>query len=331
MDRNMDYVSVPVLRTVKKLADKGIIISAVKPKFAASLADDQAEFDALVKDIFESGRPNVYVDTPVAEVLAAEGIEPDVKYEAGMKFLHRTMPSAEVYWINRPAQDYKTMEVSFRTAGMKPQVWHPDTGVKEDATYRVENGRTVVTLNLVPNDAVFVVFAGEGQESFTLPATSDKTIVTIDGPWNVKFQEKRGAPAEATFAELKSYTESKEFGIKYFSGIATYTNKFNISKIEGQAIVDLGTVRDLAEVYVNGKYCGVTWKEPYVIDITDAVAEGENTIEVRVANVWVNRIIGDEQPNNPQRITYCDSRHYRADSPLNEAGLLGPVRIINRK
>ena len=68
-----------------------------------------------------------------------------------------------------------------------------------------------------------------------------------------------------------------------------------------------------------------------MIDITDAVAEGENTIEVRVANVWVNRIIGDEQPNNPQRITYCDSRHYRADSPLNEAGLLGPVSIINRK
>ncbi len=331
MDRNMDYVSVPVLRTVKKLADKGIIISAVKPKFAASLADDQAEFDALVKDIFESGRPNVYVDTPVADVLAAEGIEPDVKYEAGMKFLHRTMPSAEVYWINRPVQDYKTVEVSFRTAGMKPQVWHPDTGVKEDATYRVENGRTVVTLNLVPNDAVFVVFAGAGQDSYTVPATADRTVVTIDGPWNVKFQEKRGAPAEATFAELKSYTDSKEFGIKYFSGIATYTNKFNVDKIEGQAIIDLGTVRDLAEVYVNGKYCGVTWKEPYVIDVTDALTEGENTIEVRVANVWVNRIIGDEQPNNPQRITYCDSRHYRADSPLNEAGLLGPVRIIDRK
>lgn len=331
MDRNMDYVSVPVLRAVKKLADKGVIISGIKPKNAASLADDQAEFDALVKDIFESGRKNVYVDTPIAEVLAAEGIEPDVKYEEGMKFLHRTMPSAEIYWINKPSKDYRTVEASFRTAGMKPQVWHPDTGVKEEPSYRVENGRTIVTLELVPEDAVFVVFAGAGQNEYTRPAATDQIVATVKGPWNVKFQEKRGAPAEATFDELKSYTESKEFGIKYFSGIAKYTNSFSIEKLEGKAIVDLGTVRDLAEVYVNGKYCGITWKEPYVIDVTDAVQEGENTIEVRVANVWVNRIIGDEQPNNPERITFCDSRHYRADSPLNEAGLIGPVNIINRK
>lgn len=331
MDRNMDYVSVPVLRTVKKLADKGIVISGVKPEHAASLADDPAEFDALVKDIFESGRKNVYVDTPIAEVFAAEGIEPDVVYDQDMKFRHRTMPGAEIYWVNKPSHDNRTVEASFRTAGLRPQVWHPDTGVKEDAAYRVENGRTVVTLNLVSNDAVFVVFAGKGEESYSLPETARTAIATVEGPWNVKFQEKRGAPVEATFDRLESYTESNVFGIKYFSGVASYTNSFDMDKTEGRVIIDLGKVRDLAEVYVNGEYCGITWKEPYVLDITDAVNEGRNSIEVRVANVWVNRIIGDEQPGNPERITHCDSRHYRADSPLNEAGLLGPVTIINEK
>lgn len=331
MDRNMDYISVPVLRTVKKLADKGVIISAKKPKFAASLADDRAEFESLVKDIFESGRKNVYVDTPISEVFAAEKIEPDVIYDTDMKFRHRTMPGAQIYWINKPADDYRTVDVSFRTSGLKPQIWHPDTGVKEDATYRVENGRTVVSMNLVPDDAVFVVFAGKGEDSFTVPKVSEQTVAEMTGPWNVRFQEKRGAPAEATFGHLKSYTESDVSGIRYFSGIATYRHDAELGKVDGRAILDLGKVRDLAEVYVNGKYCGITWKEPYTVDITDALKEGGNDIEVRVANVWVNRIIGDEQPDNPERITFCDSRHYRADSPLNEAGLLGPVKIIEKK
>ena len=147
-------------------------------------------------------------------------------------------------------------------------------------------------------------------------------LTTVDTPWNVQFQPKRGAPAEAVFDKLYSYSENADAGIKYFSGIASYTNTFKCGLVQGKVTLDLGKVADLAEVYVNGQYCGAAWKEPYRVDVTAAVKEGTNQLEVKVANVWVNRLIGDEQPG-ATRIAYTDSRSgYRAESKLNPAGLL---------
>ena len=176
-----------------------------------------------------------------------------------------------------------------------------------------------------------MVFSGKGASRYTVPAVSEKAIASVDTPWKVKFQEKRGAPAEAEFAKLASYTENADPGIKYFSGVATYTNTLQCPAVGGKVVLDLGTVADLAEVYVNGQYCGAAWKEPYRVDITGAVKEGANQLEIRVANVWVNRLIGDEQPG-ATRITYTDSRTgYRAESRLNPAGLLGPVKLLSHE
>jgi len=93
-------------------------------------------------------------------------------------------------------------------------------------------------------------------------------------------------------------------------------------------VLDLGRVADLAEVYVNGEYCGAAWKEPYLVDISKAVKPGSNSLEVKVANVWVNRLIGDEQPG-ATRIGWTDARGFNGQEPLLPAGLLGPVKVIN--
>lgn len=328
MDRNMEYVSVSVLRRIAELADAGVVISAVKPQYAASLADDEAEFDALVADIFESGRKNVYVDTPLEEVLKAEGLEPDVIMDADMKYLHRTMKNTEIYWINKAAKDYRKVKLSFRTNGKKPTLWHPDTGVIEDVSYRIDGDRTVVELDMIPDDAVFVVFNGSAEDSYSAPKKNENTVLTVQSPWTVKFQEGRGAPAERVFDRLQSYTQSEEFGIKYFSGVASYNNTIVVDEISGSAVIDLGSVKNIAEVYVNGEYCGTAWKEPFRVDVSKALVKGENMIEVKVANMWVNRLIGDQQPDCPEKITFTDSRTYRADSALLPAGLLGPVKVI---
>jgi hypothetical protein len=226
--------------------------------------------------------------------------------------------------------DYKTVSVSFRTAGLKPQVWHPDTGVIEDVTYRTEGDRTVVELNMVPDDAVFVVFNGKGAAEQTLQPKSETPVLTVGGPWKIAFQEKRGAPASTTFDTLQSYTASDDPGIKYFSGIATYTNTFNATAVEGQAFLDLGNVQNLAEVYVNGEFCGYAWKVPYRVDVTKALKVGENSLEIRVANTWPNRLIGDQQPGVTP-VTYTDSHPYRAGDPLRDGGLLGPVTLVSLK
>ena len=185
----------------------------------------------------------------------------------------------------------------------------------------------------MPNDAVFVVFAGKGDASYTAKRPERSEVLTVGTPWTVKFQEKRGAPAEATFAQLKSLSESDVFGIKYFSGVATYCNTLPAARIEGRALLDLGKVANIAEVYVNGKYCGTAWKAPWTVDVTDALKEGDNALEIKVADLWINRLVGDNQPGAPERICTTPGVQsiYPADYPLKEAGLIGPVRLLESK
>lgn len=331
MDRNMDYVSTPVLRKILSLAESGVMIGGVRPSHPASLSDDAGEWSDLVKKIWDSGRANVKENISLADFLKAASVSPDVKMPEGMKFLHRTAKGAEVYWVNKPSRDYSTVEVSFRTSGLKPQVWHPDTGIKEDVSYRVDGDRTVVTLEMVPDDALFVVFSGKGEASHKVETVPEKTLLTVSTPWTVAFQQKRGAPSgNVVFPQLVSYTESEEFGIKYFSGVATYSNTINVPAASGKTFIDLGSVKNIAEVYVNGQYCGTAWKEPFRVDVSSALKEGDNLFEVKVANVWPNRLIGDQQPDCPEQVTFSDSRAYRAGDPLRPAGLLGPVRIIGK-
>ena len=96
---------------------------------------------------------------------------------------------------------------------------------------------------------------------------------------------------------------------------------------QNQYLLDLGDVACMAEVFVNGKNMGTLWKSPYKTDITDALKHGMNELEIRVTNTWVNRLIGDEQPNNKQRYTYTSVKFYHAEDPLLPAGLIGPVNI----
>jgi len=181
------------------------------------------------------------------------------------------------------------------------------------------------------------------------------TPLAVAGPWEVSFPPKLGAPATATLPKLISWPESDEPGIRYFSGTATYTKDFDVPRAllrPGNAVVlDLGVVRELAEVRLNGKNLGVLWKPPFRVDITRLARPGANRLEVRVTNLWVNRLIGDEQlPDDaewsgealrgwpawlvegkprPQtgRIAFAAWKHYSKDSALLDSGLLGPVTV----
>lgn len=327
MDRNVEYMSLPVLRKIAELAREGAWIGGPRPAHPASLTDDAAEFARLVAQTWDGGLANVVETGSLAELLKRAGLSPDAAYPEGMKFLHRTLPSAEIYWLNKPSHEARSVEVSFRVSGLVPQLWHPEDGRVEAAAYRTEGGRTVVEIPMVPDDAVFVVFAGQGPAAQTLPARTETVLQVVGAPWEVRFQEKRGAPATASFARLASYTESADPGIRYFSGVASYVNTLTVDAVEGDAVLDLGCVKDLAEVYVNGQYCGTAWKEPYRVDVSRALKPGENTLEVRVANTWPNRLIGDEQPG-AKRVAWTDSRPYRASDALRPAGLLGPVKLV---
>lgn len=177
---------------------------------------------------------------------------------------------------------------------------------------------------------------------YTMQFASGKTLsakigelpapLALDGEWRLSFPPKLGAPASATFDRLMSWTDSPEDGIKYFSGTATYEKEVNIPAEylgDGRKVVlDLGAVKNLAQVSINGKSLGVLWKEPFRVDITETVHAGANQLEIRVTNLWPNRLIGDQNSPEAQRITWASVQPYKADSPLLPSGLLGPVRIV---
>ena len=156
--------------------------------------------------------------------------------------------------------------------------------------------------------------------------------VEITGPWPVTFPPKLGAPASATFDALASWTESSDEGVKYFSGTATYTKDFTLPPAffePGRSCcLDLGMVKNLAEVTLNGHNLGVLWKAPFRVDIADIGHVGMNHLEVKVTNLWPNRLIGDQAKPENERVTWTSESLYKATDPLLPSGLLGPVRIL---
>ena len=84
----------------------------------------------------------------------------------------------------------------------------------------------------------------------------------------------------------------------------------------------------MAVVTLNGVRLRTLWRTPFKVDVTDALKDGENELEVAVTNLWPNRLIGDEQPGVKERITYTTWPFYKAGDPLLPSGLLGPVRIV---
>ncbi len=182
--------------------------------------------------------------------------------------------------------------------------------------------------------------------------------LAIDGPWDVAFAPGLGAPEHATFAELRSWSAHADPGIRYYSGAATYRTTFHLDPADiapGRRLeLDLGRVAVIAEVNVNGRDAGTLWKAPFRVDVTECARAGENTLSIRVVNLWVNRMIGDEQlpedsqrnpdgtlkawpawladgkPDPAGRITFTSWRLWQKDDAPVEAGLLGPVRLETR-
>ena len=345
LDPNSRYMSLPVLRKIRGLVNAGAAVVGGKPIATPSLSDDQREFRAIVGELWGSsagtrtyGRGKVYGGGTLAEALAALQVVPDFEYtkpqsDTTLLFVHRSLPEGEVYWVNNRHNRTEDLEATFRVGGKAAELWYPETGRTGPASFRIANGRTNVPLRLNPHEAVFVVFRQPATtQSRTLPAPVETPLAQLDGAWDVSFQPDRGAPAKLTLDKLMSWSESADPGVKYFSGTAVYTRTVSAPSAwfeSGARLwLDLGVVKNLAEVAVNGQALGIVWKAPFRVDVTEALKPGTNAVEVKVTNLWVNRLIGDQQPSVTRKYTYTTMPFYRADSPLLPSGLLGPVQLV---
>ncbi|MBS0399360.1 MAG: glycoside hydrolase, partial [Proteobacteria bacterium] len=250
---------------------------------------------------------------------------------ANILSVHRRLPEAEVYFLDNRESRSVAFDAVFRVAGRVPQRWDAVSGTTEPLTWQSDAGRTRIHLELGPEESTFVVFGEPTRKTAgEVPATRLARLSGIDGPWEVEFQPGRGAPPSARFTHLASLGENADPRIRYFSGTATYRTSFELKQLPAAGtslLLDLGRIGDVAEVSVNGKPVGTTWWPPYRLDIGAAVSPGRNTLEVRVANLWVNRLIGDAQPG-AAKVAFATGPTYHPDAPLRPSGLMGPVMLL---
>ena len=347
LDPRTRWMSLDVLRHIASLVRDGATVVGDKPLNTPSLADDAVDFHRLATAVWgdanaaEShvyGKGRVIHATTLARALTELGVAPDFSYskpaaDAELVYVHRRLDDGELYYVSNRKAAGLSVEASFRVTGKAPELWYADTGRRVPASYRTEAGRTIVPLQLEAQDAVFVVFREPSMVTERhVPIPTRHAVATLDGPWRLTFQPGRGAPLATVFPDLASWTTNNDPGIKYFSGTAAYHRTLNAQRawLDGGSHVelDLGAVKSLAEVFVNGRSLGVLWKHPYRIDLTDALKVGANDLEIRVTNLWPNRMIGDKQPG-AAKITFATLDPYKPESPLLESGLLGPVRLLS--
>jgi hypothetical protein len=346
LDSSNRQMSLPVLRKISEMVKAGAFVIGPKPSGTPSLSDDQAAFKTLADELWANekgenivGNGKVYAGQTIGDVLNTLKIASDFTYtkpqeKTSLLFVHRQLGNVDFYWVNNRQDTVVDLEATFRVDGRAAEIWHPETGRIEQVSYTIENGITKAPLHLESGDAVFVVFRIKTKEtSRTINRPTEKQLTEITGPWNVSFQANRGAPAQVILATLTPWNESTDKGVKYFSGTGTYTKTIQAPKEwfkEGtQLWLDLGIVQNLAEVIINGKSLGIVWKRPFRVDATKDLKQGDNTVEIKVTNLWVNRLIGDVQPGVKTKITYTTMPFYQADSPLKPSGLLGPVQVLS--
>jgi hypothetical protein len=328
-------MTVPVLRALARLVDGGAMIAGNAPVATPSLADGPDEFKALVAQLWpQGGRRGVItganVDAALAQIGVPAAFAHDGPADSEILFLQRRVDDGEIFFINNRKVRAERIEARFAVTGKRPEIWHADTGASTAVSYRIENGVTVVPLDLAPEDAVFVVFRSPAtQPAMTVAASTLTKVAALDRGWQIAFQPGRGAPATTTPDTLAPLDASADAGIRHFSGIATYSTSFALPhgvKPGAPLWIDLGKVGDLAEVSLNGKPVGSAWHAPFRVDIGSATRKGRNRLVVRVANLWVNRLIGDAQPG-ATKITWTATRPYGPGAKLRPSGLIGPVTL----
>jgi hypothetical protein len=273
---------------------------------------------------------------PVAQLLNDMGLAPDFESAGPIRYTHRKTPDGDIYFVANHSAEVTAVPCTFRVSGYAPALWDPLTGAMRALPEFTEvAGRTVVPMRFEPHQSFFVVFrespAAPPSMQANFPAQTETAV--IGGPWMVSFDPALGGPGEVQFDALVDWRERPEPGIQHYSGIATYRTTFVFSDTEraGALLIDTGAVPGMARVRLNGNDLGVVWCAPWRLDASHAVQPGENQLEIEVANLWPNRLIGDQALAPEEQIAWSTWNPYDADSPLLASGLLGPVRILREE
>ena len=352
-----------ILAKVAELARAGATVLGPRPQQSPSLRDRGAG-DATIRQLADelwNGR--IASGVSFEELFKRINLPPDFEWRANtadaeILYIHRRVGDAEVYFVSNQQKRSEDIMATFRVADRTPEWWDPTSGsIRPLPEFRSEAGRTTLPLRLDPAGSAFIVFRETRQPAAGKNWPELREVQSIPGPWEVSFPPNLGAPAAAKLNKLISLSQHSDSGIRFFSGTATYRTTFNHQPTaNNHFLLDLGDVQVIAAVKLNGRDVGILWKPPFRVDITEALRAGTNELEIRVTNLWPNRMIGDAtlptditwndkgrrgsypaawpewltegKPRHSGRLTFCTRKDvYTKDDPLLPSGLIGPVTL----
>ena len=340
-----------VIAKIEKLINEGAVVLGPSPKRSPSYENYPAA-DKLVLETADRlwskidtgtkfakiGKGMLIDGLNLSEAMALINCVPDCKLDEAAPILygHRKTTGAEIYFVSN--QDNKTciFTPEFRVKGMQPELWDTTSGkIRTLPAFEQTETGTKVPLALDCYESAFIVFrekASSNQNSTDVALNFPKPVVikNLENPWTVTFdKQKRGPEQPVTMDKLADLTTFDNDDIKYYSGTIKYNTSVNLPKIDktNKLYLNLNSLSAMAKVKVNDKYVGGVWTAPYRIDVSDALKDGDNAIEIEITTTWVNRLIGDLKLPENERKTWVTFQPWNASSTLQQSGLIGPVEI----
>jgi hypothetical protein len=265
------------------------------------------------------------------------GVEKDVEVIKGkglIAWTHRKDGDDDIYFFSNQTAKEITVDAAFNQINKQPYLFDPKYGTSFKARYgEIKNGKIHLLLLLPANGSTFIVFRKTDKRVLlnnTIPCFGVYQADTLKTGWQIQFDKKNGGPeAKVKIDSLTSWSNFENPAIKYYSGTAIYSNTFQWNRKPENSYVTLliDSLYNLATVKVNGIDCGTIWTYPYSVQISKALKQGTNTIEIEVTNTWHNRLIADDLVAPEKRVTWTTAPFRLKGKPLQPAGIVGNVQL----
>ncbi|TMI64572.1 MAG: DNA-binding protein [Bacteroidetes bacterium] len=314
-------MSTAVLNKLKQLANAG-----------AKIIVDEGYIKSF------NGSKNVFPTPYMESSFEKLGVKKDIEFleqSHSVAWTHRKIGDVDIYFLSNQMNEPNSVRLTFRVNGKNPELWDPIRNtISDNFGIEVEKGSVTTGISLKANQSIFIIFRKEAVKyepgGWTMTGVPVKFF---SKKWEVLFNKNYGGAEQAiVFDDLISWSKNSDLHIKYYSGSAIYQKTFVIDKneLDKRVFVELDSIYNIATVRVNGMDCGTLWTEPYELNITKAIKQGENKIEIEVTNTWHNRLIGDNLLPPDKRITWTTAPFRLKDKPLLPAGIVGEVKLIFR-
>jgi hypothetical protein len=336
-----------LLEKISQLVEKGGVILGSPPSKAPGKKDypqSDQKVASLAKALWgdldgegltrrDFGKGMVFRNCALEEIFETLELPADfsVPVDLSLLWIHRTLPGMDIYFLTNQGEEELSFTGNFRVSGMHPQWWNAiDGSARTLPEYNQQGEVTKVPIRLGPLESGFVVFTkqkGEARAASNFPVI--EKVKEISGPWDVIFTDPFAETFSTRFEKLEDWSQSSDDRIRYFSGTAVYQTEMEMEEsMKGKDIwLNLGDVQAIAKVCVNGEEAGIVWTAPWRVNVSEFLTVGSNTLEIEVANTWLNRLKGDALLDQDKRKSWMALDVVNPADPLQTSGLLGPVNI----